>query len=75
MYIHKSIRNSVQNKFPFLEDIKMETKQKKTKTAVSVLVLAGLVVFALTAIGGNLEPSAPPGPTMKTLDEVEPRPA
>ena len=51
----------------------METKQKRTKTAVSILVLAGLVVFALTAIGGNLEPSAPPGPTMKTLDEVEPR--
>jgi len=48
----------------------MKTKQKKTKTAVSVLVLAGLVVFALTAVGGNLEPSAPPGPTMKTLDEI-----
>ena len=40
---------------------------------MSVLVLAGLVVFGLTAIGGNLEPSGPPGPTMKTLDEVEPR--
>lgn len=38
-----------------------------------VLVLAGLVVFGLTAVGGDLEPSAPPGPTMKTLDEVEPR--
>ena len=51
----------------------MRTKQKRTKAVVSVLVLAGLVVFALTAIGGNLEPSGPPGPTMKTLDEVEPR--
>jgi len=51
----------------------METRTKRTKTAVSVLVLAGLVVFGLTATGGNLEPSAPPGPTMKTLDEVEPR--
>jgi len=51
----------------------MKTKQKKTKTVVSVLVLAGLVIFALTAVGGNLEPSAPPGPTMKTLAEVEPR--
>ncbi len=51
----------------------METRTKRTKTAVSVLVLAGLVVFALTAAGGNLEPSAPPGPTMKTLADVEPR--
>ena len=39
----------------------MKTKQKRTKTAVSILVLAGLVVFGLTAIGGNLEPTAPPG--------------
>ncbi len=51
----------------------MKTRKKKTKAAVSVLVLAGLVVFGLTATGGDLEPSAPPGPTMKTLDEVEPR--
>ncbi|MBA7679145.1 hypothetical protein ES703_87428 [subsurface metagenome] len=39
----------------------METRTKRTKTAVNVMVLAGLVVFALTAIGGNLEPTAPPG--------------
>ena len=51
----------------------METRQKKAKVVVSVVALAGLLAFALTAIGGNLEPSAPPGPTMKTLDEVEPR--
>jgi len=48
----------------------MEARKKRTKTAVSVLVLAGLVVFGLAAAGGNLEPSAPPGPTMKTLDEI-----
>jgi parallel beta-helix repeat protein len=51
----------------------MEAKDKSTKVVVGVLVLAGLVVFSLTAGGGNLEPSVPPGPTMKTLDEVEPR--
>jgi len=51
----------------------METRTKGTKTAVSVLVLAGLVVFGLTATGGNLEPSGPPAATMKSLDEVEPR--
>jgi parallel beta-helix repeat protein len=51
----------------------MVTKQKRTKVVVSVLALAGLCVFSLFAVAGNLEPSAPPAPTMKTLDEVEPR--
>ena len=51
----------------------METKQKRRKVVVSLLTLVGLLVFSLFATGGNLEPSAPPGPTMKTLDEVEPR--
>jgi len=52
----------------------METKQKRRKVVVSLLALAGLLVFSLQAIGGgSLEPSAPPGPIMKTLDEVEPR--
>ena len=51
----------------------METKRKSAKVAVSLLALAGLAVFSLFAVGGSLEPSAPPGPTMKTLDEVEPR--
>jgi len=40
---------------------------------VSLLALAALLAFSLFAVGGSLEPSAPPGPTMKTLDEVEPR--
>ncbi|MHC4623986.1 MAG: right-handed parallel beta-helix repeat-containing protein [Planctomycetota bacterium] len=51
----------------------MEAKQKKTKIVVSVLALAAILVFSLFAMAGSLEPSAPPGPTMKTLDEVEPR--
>lgn len=37
------------------------------------MALAGLLMFALLAVAGHLEPSAPPGPTMKTLYEVEPR--
>lgn len=48
----------------------METKQKRTKVAVSVLALAGLLVFSLFAIAGNLGPIAPPSPTTQSLDEV-----
>ncbi|MHC4310022.1 MAG: right-handed parallel beta-helix repeat-containing protein, partial [Planctomycetota bacterium] len=51
----------------------METKQKRTKFALSTLVVAGLAAFSLYTIAGDLEPSGPPGPTMKTLEEVEPR--
>jgi parallel beta-helix repeat protein len=51
----------------------MKAKQRKRNVVVSVLALAGLLAFSLFATGGSLQPSAPPGPTMKTLDEVEPR--
>ncbi len=49
----------------------MKTKQKRTKVVVITLALAGLLLaFSLIGYAGNLEPSAPPGPTMKTLDEI-----
>ena len=51
----------------------MQTQQQKAKVVTSVSVLAALLMLSLFAIAGDLEPSAPPGPTMKTLDEVEPR--
>jgi len=40
----------------------METRQKRTKVAVSILVLAGLLVFTLLAMAGDFESIAPPSP-------------
>jgi parallel beta-helix repeat protein len=49
-------------------------KAKRRKLVILVLSLAALVAFPPLAIAaGSLEPSAPPGPVMKSLDEVEPR--
>jgi len=39
---------------------------------VSSVVLAGLLVVPFMGHAGSLEPSAAPGPTMKTLAEIEP---
>jgi hypothetical protein len=57
----------------FVTSQKMEREQKRTKVVVSLLALAGLLAFSLLAVGGTFQPTAPPAPTMKTLDEVEPR--
>lgn len=46
----------------------METTKK-----LVILVLACLLMFSFPAMAGDLEPSGTPAPTMKTLDEVEPR--
>lgn len=51
----------------------METKLLKTSAFVSVLIWAFILGMDSLVRAGNLEPSAPPGATMKTLDEVEPR--
>jgi hypothetical protein len=48
----------------------METKDKRTKVVAGILVLAGLLGIWTLATAGNLEPNAPPAPTMKTLNEI-----
>ncbi len=40
----------------------METRQKRTKAAVSILVLAGLLMFALLTMADDFESIAPPSP-------------
>jgi parallel beta-helix repeat protein len=51
----------------------METVRRRV-SAILVLFLAALVAFSpMAKAAGSLEPSAPPGPVMKSLDEVEPR--
>ena len=50
-------------------------KQNKTILALGIItafLTAGLFVPVVVG-AGDLEPTDPPGPTMKTLDEVEPR--
>ncbi|MHC4573466.1 MAG: right-handed parallel beta-helix repeat-containing protein [Planctomycetota bacterium] len=51
----------------------MERKKARTRAVAAVLVLAVLALFSFSTFAGKLEPGAPPAPTMKTLDEVQPR--
>ena len=43
------------------------------KKVYVIFGLTGILLFSLLVAAGDLEPSGPPNPTMKTLDEVEPR--
>ena len=51
----------------------MKITQKRTRFITGAAVLAMLLAVSTCAMAGDLEPPAPPGPTMKTLDEVEVR--
>jgi hypothetical protein len=48
----------------------MEAGKRETRIFVGLLVFAGFFALALLARAGSLEPNAPPGPTMKTLDQI-----
>ena len=51
----------------------MSTNLRLNMSSLSVPALAVFISFASIVYGGGLEPAAAPAPTMKTLQEVEPR--
>ena len=53
----------------------MRTLKKNTSVWVPLLALVSLGTMLTFTLAGNLEPSAAPAPTMKTLEDVEPRTA
>jgi len=50
----------------------MFKKQSYMASAVVVLAIAVMLFFPVTGTAGNLEPSAAPASTMKTLDQIPP---
>ncbi len=51
----------------------MEKPNVNRSLAAALLVVIAVLAYGLIGKAGNLQPPAAPAPTMKTLDEVEPR--
>ncbi|MBN2138748.1 MAG: right-handed parallel beta-helix repeat-containing protein [Sedimentisphaerales bacterium] len=51
----------------------MRTRQRTTNLTIGLFAVAAVLIVQLIVNAGGLEPSGPPGPTMKTIDQVEPR--
>ncbi|MHA1947465.1 MAG: right-handed parallel beta-helix repeat-containing protein [Planctomycetota bacterium] len=51
----------------------MEKIRKNSSKIIFIAVIALICSWAMLGSAGDLNPPAPPGPTMKTLDEVEAR--
>ena len=43
---------------------------KKVRKTTMAVFAGAILIMATVSLAGNLEPSGPPGPTMKTLDEI-----
>jgi type VI secretion system secreted protein Hcp len=48
----------------------MRTNQVKMKMVAVLLIVGAVILIAFNAGGGSLEPNAPPGPTMHTLEDI-----
>jgi type VI secretion system secreted protein Hcp len=48
----------------------MKVKHITAKLVMASVVVIGLVLITLNAGGGSLEPNAPPGPTMHSLEDI-----
>jgi len=48
----------------------MRTSQIKMKMVAVLLIVGAVILIALNAGGGSLEPNAPPGSTMHTLEDI-----
>lgn len=50
--------------------INREEYMKNKLWNMSSIIALIILIFAISSFGGNLEPAAPPGPTMRTLDDI-----